>query len=197
MAEETDDSQKTEAPSQRRLEEARAKGQLVVSREVATLLLFGTATLLAHDRGPGGAREPSPRVGARAPGRRRTACAVDGPGLTRLAMALLGELGWPLLLPLLALLAAPIAGGRPAERRGLDRRAAASPSSSASRRWPAPSGCSRPAPWSSSARACQARPGRGRAGLAPVARAAAAWSPPAGSRPGRCWPIWPTSSPAR
>ena len=37
MAEEQDQSQKTEAPSQRRLDEARAHGQLVASREVATV----------------------------------------------------------------------------------------------------------------------------------------------------------------
>jgi flagellar biosynthetic protein FlhB len=107
MAEEQDDAQKTEAPSQRRLEEARAKGQLVVSREVATLMLFGTATLLALSTAPDAARGLA-RVGSTllADAHR---LATDGPGLTRLGLALLAELGWPLLLPLLALLAAPVA----------------------------------------------------------------------------------------
>jgi flagellar biosynthesis protein FlhB len=107
MSERTDDSQKTEAPSQRHLEEARAKGQVVVSREVATLLIFATATLLTIIAAPGTARSVA------AVGRSLLAgahlVATDGPGLTRLAMALLGELGWPLLLPFLALFAAPVA----------------------------------------------------------------------------------------
>jgi flagellar biosynthetic protein FlhB len=44
MAEETDDSQKTEEPTQRRLEQAREKGQLVSSKEVAAwAMLFAGA----------------------------------------------------------------------------------------------------------------------------------------------------------
>lgn len=46
MAEGQDDSQKTEAPSQRRLEEARSRGQVVASREVATALCFLAGALL-------------------------------------------------------------------------------------------------------------------------------------------------------
>lgn len=107
MAEETDDSQKTEAPSQRRLEEARAKGQLIVSREVATLLLFGTATLLAITAAPGAARSVATVGRSLLAGAHLMA--TDAPGLTSLATALLGKLGWPLVLPLLALLAAPVA----------------------------------------------------------------------------------------
>lgn len=45
MAEEHDQDQKTEAPSQRRLDEARARGQVVASREVATVLHLGLAAL--------------------------------------------------------------------------------------------------------------------------------------------------------
>lgn len=107
MAEEQDDAQKTEAPSQRRLEEARAKGQLVVSREVATLLLFGAATLLAMSAAPGAAHSLA-RVG-RAFLADAHRISTDGAGLTQLGFALLVELGWPLLLPFLALLAAPVA----------------------------------------------------------------------------------------
>ena len=55
MAEEQDDGQKTEAPSQRRLDEARAKGQLVVSREVHTLLLFTRQRRCGSRRSRGGA----------------------------------------------------------------------------------------------------------------------------------------------
>lgn len=57
MAEEADDSQKTEAPSQRRLDEARQRGQLVVSREVATFLLYTAAAILwLATAGPSAAR---------------------------------------------------------------------------------------------------------------------------------------------
>ncbi len=81
MAEEQDDSQKTEAPSQRRLEEARAKGQLVVSREVATLLLFGAAALLAlaaPGMGRGHRRRRAGAPGRRASDGRPTAPASPG-----------------------------------------------------------------------------------------------------------------------
>ncbi|MFL5331952.1 MAG: flagellar biosynthesis protein FlhB [Geminicoccaceae bacterium] len=107
MAEDTEPSQKTEAPSQRRLEEARAKGQLVVSREVGTLLLLATASLLA-----GAAAADSARglVGlGRALLAQATLVTFDVPALERLLWALAGELGRVLALPLLALLAAPIA----------------------------------------------------------------------------------------
>ncbi len=106
MAEEQDDSQKTEAPSQRRLEEARAKGQLVVSREVATFFLFGTAALLA-------AAAPGLGRGILFAGRALLAdahlAAPDGPGLARLGVALAGAVGWPLLPVFLLLFLAPIA----------------------------------------------------------------------------------------
>ena len=106
MAEDHDDSQKTEAPSQRRLEEARAKGQLVVSREVATLFLFGGAALLAGT---------APLAAGRIQAAGRTLLAeahrfpVDPPGLFRLGLTLAADLGWPVALPLLVLFLAPIA----------------------------------------------------------------------------------------
>jgi flagellar biosynthetic protein FlhB len=106
MAEQTDQSQKTEAPSQKRLEDARAKGQLVVSREVATLLLFATATLLATTTAPFAAGHLAGVGRSLLAGAHLVA--MDGPGLARLAIALSGEVGWPLLLTFLALFAAPI-----------------------------------------------------------------------------------------
>jgi flagellar biosynthesis protein FlhB len=45
MAEENDDSQKTEEPSQRKLEEARRKGQVVLSREVNTWFVLAAAAV--------------------------------------------------------------------------------------------------------------------------------------------------------
>ncbi len=106
MAEEQDDSQKTEAPSQRRLDEARAKGQLVVSREVHTLLLFTAAAALWLSVAPavGRAVATAGRVFLARPHLLPT----DGPGLARLLAGLLGEIGPTLLLPFLVLMAAPI-----------------------------------------------------------------------------------------
>ena len=44
--EEKDDSQKTEEPTQKRLDEAREEGRVVATREVASFLLLGMAALL-------------------------------------------------------------------------------------------------------------------------------------------------------
>ena len=108
MAEETDRSQKTEAPSQRRLEEARAKGQLVVSREIATLLLFATAALLSVSvAAPAAGRLATVGAGFLSGAHR---IAVDPPGLSRLASQLAADLGWAVLVPLGCLMVAPIAG---------------------------------------------------------------------------------------
>jgi flagellar biosynthetic protein FlhB len=52
MAEHPDDAQKTEEPSQRRLEEARSKGQVASSREVNHALMLGAGALLVGILGP-------------------------------------------------------------------------------------------------------------------------------------------------
>jgi flagellar biosynthetic protein FlhB len=54
MAETPDDAQKTEAPTQRRLEEAREEGRLASSRDVASFALLGLAALLCGFAGTGG-----------------------------------------------------------------------------------------------------------------------------------------------
>ena len=46
MAEEQDQAQKTEEPTQRRLEEARRKGQVASSREVNHAMILGAGALL-------------------------------------------------------------------------------------------------------------------------------------------------------
>jgi flagellar biosynthesis protein FlhB len=106
MAEATDQSQKTEAPSQRRLEEARAKGQLVVSREVGTFMLLAAASLLSLSA----AGESARRLAGL--GRRlladATSLPTDAAALQRLIWAASGEVGQAMALPLLALLAAPV-----------------------------------------------------------------------------------------
>ena len=47
MADDQDKSQKTEQPTQKRLDDARQKGQVANSREVGSFLLFATAALLS------------------------------------------------------------------------------------------------------------------------------------------------------
>ena len=105
MAEETEHSQKTEAPSQRRLEEARAKGQLVVSREVGSLMLLAAAGLLAGTAG--GSAQGLAGIG-RGLLAQATRLELDKPLLVELLWALAGQLGGVLALPLLVLMAAPV-----------------------------------------------------------------------------------------
>src|SRR5262245_22850377 len=52
MAEDQDDSQKTEDPTQKRLEDAVKQGQVAFSREVTTFLLLLTFTLLLGTLSP-------------------------------------------------------------------------------------------------------------------------------------------------
>jgi flagellar biosynthetic protein FlhB len=106
MAEEQDDSQKSEAPSQRRLEEARGKGQLVASREVATCLFFAASAVLCVSLAPGSARSLAAAgrlLLAQAPERR-----LDGGGAARLLLEVLALAGPGLALPLLVLMAVPV-----------------------------------------------------------------------------------------
>ena len=108
MADGHDDSQKTEAPSQRRLDEARERGQVAVSREVGTLLLFAVAAALALAAASHGA------LVIAAIGRNFLAhphlLHTDSAGLGRLLGGVLRELAAALALPFLALLVAPVAG---------------------------------------------------------------------------------------
>lgn len=53
MAEDQDQSQKTEEPSQRRLEEARRKGQVANSREVNNALVLASGALFVGVLAPG------------------------------------------------------------------------------------------------------------------------------------------------
>lgn len=102
-----DDGQKTEAPSRHRLDEARRRGQLASSREVATALQLGLAALLCAALAPAAAARLA------ATGRTLLAEAhrlhVDREGMASLLPALLADVGRSLALPALALLAAPVA----------------------------------------------------------------------------------------
>lgn len=55
MAEERDDAERTEEPSQRRLEQARERGQVALSREPAHILVIGCGLLLTLWAGPSSA----------------------------------------------------------------------------------------------------------------------------------------------
>lgn len=106
---ETDDSQKTEEPTARRLEEARKRGQVVYSREVSNWAILFAATLLVVMAGPGimaDLRDTLSRFLADA-----GSIKTEGTSLRRL----LGDLFWHVMgsiaLPLLVLAAAGILSG--------------------------------------------------------------------------------------
>jgi flagellar biosynthetic protein FlhB len=106
MAEEQDDSQKTEAPSQHRLQEARSRGQVVASREVATAFCFAAAALLCATWMPEAATTV---LGV---GRAFLAEAgrhgLEEGGLGPMLLAALARVGAVLALPALLFLAAPV-----------------------------------------------------------------------------------------
>jgi flagellar biosynthesis protein FlhB len=107
MAEDQDEGQKTEEPSQRRLDEARTKGQVASSREVNHTLMLGAGALLVGILAPG-------IVGDLGAALRRLLERPQefGPAaLDRVVAALLGEVGGALLLGALLLVGAALAGG--------------------------------------------------------------------------------------
>jgi flagellar biosynthetic protein FlhB len=106
MAEEQDDGQKTEAPSQRRLQEARERGQVVASREVGIAMGFAAAALACAMTAPAaaGAVLEAGRVFL-------AEAAMLGRDGGRLGPLLLGAFlhaGAALLLPALAFLVVPV-----------------------------------------------------------------------------------------
>lgn len=108
MAEEQDQSQKTEDPTQRRLEQAHEEGDVVTSQEVVTFaLMAASAALLLFMAGPM-ARDLA--AGMKTFIAAPHELARDGPGL----VALLSETGWWLVgvlaAPLGLLMAAGVAG---------------------------------------------------------------------------------------
>lgn len=111
MAEDQDDSQKTEQPTQKRLDDARQKGQVASSKEVGNFFLLGSATLVIATALPGIMRDLASAMShylrhAGDPGLTGPAL---GSGLLR-ALALLGlALAVPLLVTVVAAIAAPAA----------------------------------------------------------------------------------------
>jgi flagellar biosynthesis protein FlhB len=109
VAEEQDRSQQTEEPTQRRLEEARRKGQVASSREVNHLLLLAAGTLFVAGLATGTALQLAAllRPFLAAP----HAIATDPAQLGWALARLLGDTGGALLLPALLFLAAALAAG--------------------------------------------------------------------------------------
>ncbi len=109
MAEDQDDGQKTEEPSQRRLEEARSKGQIASSREVNHALMLGTGALLVGILAPavvGDLAAALRRLLEHPHEIRLTALELD-----RVMASLLGDVGGALLLAALLLIGAALASG--------------------------------------------------------------------------------------
>jgi flagellar biosynthetic protein FlhB len=109
VADEQDQGQRTEEPTQRRLDEARRKGQVASSREVHHALILGAGALLIGFLAPAAAGDV---LAALRPLLARPHLIEIGPeALDQLLAALLGELGAALLLAALLLVAAALAGG--------------------------------------------------------------------------------------
>lgn len=114
MADEND-TEKTQDPTQKRLDDAHARGDVVKSQEVNTWFLIAGGTLVLSSFGG------SVAVGLTPPLRELVArCAslsVDGPALLALArslgMAMMAALGLPLLLLMLAAIAGNLIQHRP------------------------------------------------------------------------------------
>ncbi len=108
MAEEQDDSQKTEEPTQRKLDEARRKGQVATSQEVkhGFVLLGGLIAVAAL--APLATAKMAERMGAFL-GRLETV-PTDGRSLVDLVASATGELAMILLLPFIVFVTMAIAG---------------------------------------------------------------------------------------
>ena len=105
---ETDDSDKTEEPSQKRLDEALQRGDVVKSQEVNTWFVMAGATLVLMSFSGGMSRDLSTTMrGLIANGWQ---IRVDGPALPHLFMTIGGEIIAAIGLPFLILIIAAAAG---------------------------------------------------------------------------------------
>ncbi len=108
MAEEQDHSQKTEEPTQKRLDEARKRGQIVVSREVNHWFMILAATLCVAMFMPG---TLTGMAAALTPFLEMPDAMATGPAdLRSLAFTLLGRLLEAGMLPLVLVVAAALGG---------------------------------------------------------------------------------------
>jgi flagellar biosynthetic protein FlhB len=109
VAEDQDQSQKTEEPTPKKLEDARQKGQVASSKEVANLLLIGTATMTLGMALPGAMREQAGSLAHFLQNAGDPALAGDalGNGMLRALAILALVLTVPLAVTMIAALAAP------------------------------------------------------------------------------------------
>lgn len=105
----TDDSQKTEEPTARKLEEARKKGQVVFSREVTNWATLFAATLLVLAAGPGIMRGIQDKLKIYLSQAHQFS--ADGEGLKTTLTDLFISIGGDLALPLLILSAVAVLAG--------------------------------------------------------------------------------------
>lgn len=105
----SDDSQKTEEPTARRLEEARKRGQVVFSREITNWAMLFAATMLVLMAAPPVMSDlkTTLRVFLEQPHR----IPADGAGLGQTLTGLFLHVGGALALPLLALIAVGVLSG--------------------------------------------------------------------------------------
>lgn len=97
----TDDSQKTEEPTARKLEEARKRGQVISSREVTSWAILFTATILILFAGPGIMSDMTDVLKKFI--EQAHDLPSDGGGLKMLLQSLFFEIGKLLILPLMLL----------------------------------------------------------------------------------------------
>lgn len=109
MAEEQDDSQKTEEPSQKRLDDAREKGQVVASREVNHWFMIGAGALFVTIFAPNTLREMQRLLTPFL--EQPDLIPTDLDHLRRAMLALFGGLIGASVLPLAVVVVAAIAGG--------------------------------------------------------------------------------------
>jgi len=109
MADEQDDSQKTEEPTQRKLDEARRQGQVATSREVSHWLMILATTIMITVFAPSMATGigKSLMIFIEAP----HAIPTDLPHLSRVLMRVLVDVGLILLVPMAVMLVAAVATG--------------------------------------------------------------------------------------
>jgi flagellar biosynthetic protein FlhB len=109
MAEDTDDSQKTEEPSQKRLDEAREKGNVASSKEINHWFMIGAGTLFITTFAPQTLADIQrimlPFI------ERPEAIPTDLEHLRRVTLALFGEILLACMLPLAVVVAAAIGCG--------------------------------------------------------------------------------------
>lgn len=107
MAEEEDQSQKTEEPTQRKLDEARKKGQIATSRELNNALMISAAAAFVALLTPDMANDLSEALLPFIASPHRFILSIDD--LRQTAAALLGDIGTVLALPALLFLVAALA----------------------------------------------------------------------------------------